>query len=60
MEGQFFLTIDLYISKQSSSLSKIRGAKAQVRTLQVNLSFIYQFNQKKYQGKKGRQYDKLY
>jgi len=32
---------------------------SQVRVPQLNLSFIYQFNQKLYQGKKGRQYDKL-
>lgn len=32
---------------------------AQVRRPQANLSFIYLLNQKKYKGKKGRQYDKF-
>jgi hypothetical protein len=33
--------------------------QSQVRTPQVNVSFIYRINQKKYKGKKGRQYDKM-
>ncbi len=32
---------------------------SQVRVPQLNVSFIYRWNQKRYKGKKGRQYDKL-
>ncbi|OJJ17714.1 hypothetical protein BKI52_28030 [marine bacterium AO1-C] len=32
--------------------------RAQIRTPQANISFIYLLNQKKYQGKKGKQYEK--
>ncbi len=31
----------------------------QIRVPQLNVSFIYRWNQKRYKGKKGRQYDKL-
>tara|TARA_R110002153_G_scaffold168123_4_gene320852 strand:+ start:118 stop:2511 length:2394 start_codon:yes stop_codon:yes gene_type:complete len=33
--------------------------KSQVRVPQLNVSFIYRWNQKRYQGKKGQQYDRL-
>jgi len=32
---------------------------SQVRVPQLNVSFIYRWNQKRYQGKKGQQYDRL-
>ena len=32
---------------------------SQIRTPQLNIAFSYLFNQKKYKGKKGQQYDKL-
>ena len=32
---------------------------SQVRVPQVNVSFIYRWNQKRYKGKKGQQYDRL-
>ena len=32
---------------------------SQVRVPQFNVSFIYRLNQKRYQGKKGQQYDRL-
>ena len=32
--------------------------RAQIRTPQANISFIYLLNQKKYQGKKGKQYER--
>ena len=37
----------------------IQDIRSQVRTPQLNVSFIYRINQKKYKGKKGRQYDKM-
>ena len=33
--------------------------RSQVRVPQLNMSFIYRWNQKRYQGKKGQQYDRL-
>tara|TARA_R110002124_G_scaffold100353_1_gene247227 strand:- start:987 stop:2108 length:1122 start_codon:yes stop_codon:yes gene_type:complete len=33
--------------------------KSQVRVPQLNISFIYRWNQKRYKGKKGQQYDRL-
>ena len=33
--------------------------KSQVRVPQLNVSFIYRWNQKRYKGKKGQQYDRL-
>ena len=32
---------------------------SQVRVPQLNVSFIYRWNQKRYKGKKGQQYDRL-
>ncbi|MDE3741113.1 TonB-dependent receptor domain-containing protein [Maribacter polysaccharolyticus] len=36
-----------------------QNIKSQVRVPQLNVSFIYRWNQKRYQGKKGQQYDRL-
>ena len=54
---------DVFDSWESRIIQQGQGftqtINKQIRTPQFNASFIYRFNQNKYRGKKGRQYDRL-
>lgn len=52
-----FDTWEWHIQKQGDNF--VQNIDRQVRTPQFNVSFIYRFNQKRYKGKKGRQYDRI-
>jgi hypothetical protein len=52
-----FDTWEWHITQQGQDF--IQNIDKQVRTPQFNVSFIYRFNQSKYKGKKGRQYDRI-
>lgn len=44
---------------RSSGSVFLQERKSQIRVPQLNVSFIYRWNQKRYKGKKGQQYDRL-
>jgi len=52
-----FDTWEWHTIKEGNNFVQINDT--QVRTPQFNISFIYRFNQKRYKGKKGRQYDRI-